>query len=134
MDGTSALIGAQGQQINLQNLVSAIQNAVQAQNLIASNLKTLNAAFALAFPAPLTGSATYDPPNIASGASASTTISVAGAVLGNYVSTSFSLDLQGLTLSAYVSAANVVTAVLSNLTGSPVNLGSGILRARVTTS
>lgn len=133
-----------GQQFSLQTLVAVIQNAVQAQNLIATNIKALNAtelsfftsllaAFTVAFPAPLTGSAVFDPPSISSGDSSATTVSVAGAVLGNFVQLSFNLDLQGLTLDGYVSAADTVTAVFSNLTGSPVDLASGTLKARVTT-
>lgn len=147
MDGSNSPL----QQVNLQTLVAAIQNAVQAQNLIATNIKALNttessfntafgafatallAAFAVAFPAPLSGSATWDPPSVNDAASTTTTVSVAGAVIGNYVQLSFSHDLQGLELSGYVSAADTVTAVLSNLTGSPGDLASGTLKARVTT-
>lgn len=137
-------------QLNLQTLVSAIQLAVQAQNLIAEQIGNLEdtqaasgtsfssfatsflAAFTTAFPPPLSGSAVFNPPSISSGTSSSTTIAVAGAALGNYVQASFSLDLQGLTVDAYVSAANTVTVVFSNLTGSPVDLGSGTLKVRVT--
>lgn len=120
------------QVVNLQTLVAAIQNGVNAQNLIATNIAKLIAAFGVAFPAPLSGSATWNPPNLASGASETTTLSVVGAALGNYVQISFSLDLQGLSLAGYVSAANTVTAVLSNLTGGAIDLGSGTLKARVT--
>src|SRR5262249_26318570 len=44
---------------------------------------------------------------------------------------SFSLDLSGVTLTAYVSAADTVTVVEGNLTGGGVNLASGSLRVRV---
>jgi len=121
------------QQVNLQTLVSAIQNSVQALNLIATRLATLNAAFGVAFPPPLSSSSTWNPPSLASGASEITTVSVAGAALGNYVQASFSLDLQGLSLAAYVSAANTVTVVLNNLTGGTIDLASGTLKVRVTT-
>lgn len=120
-------------QVNLQTLVSAIQNSVQAQNLIATKIAALTTAFGVAFPAPLSSSVTWDPPNLASGASETTTITVTGAALGNYVQVSFSLDLQGLPLVGYVSSANTVTVVLSNLTGGAINLASGTLKARVTT-
>ena len=125
-------VGSPSGQINLQTLVSSIQNAVQAQNLIATNISKLTAAFNTAFPAPLTGSAVWDPPNLASGASTTTTITVAGAAVGNFVQLSFGLDLQGLSLVGYVSSANTVTAVLSNLTGGAINLASSTLKARVT--
>jgi len=75
------------------------------------------------------GAATWDPPSIASGSQASTTLTVSGASLGDYVqSISFSLDLQGLILTGYVSTSNTVTAVLTNLTGAAVNLSSGTIR------
>jgi hypothetical protein len=137
--------------VNLQTLVSAIQNSVQAEWAIATNIvanttaltanttavtaaiNALTTAFSIAFPAPLSSSATWDPPNLASGTAESTTVTVAGASLGNYVQVSFNHDLQGLTLDGYVSAANTVTAVLSNLTGGSIDLASGLLKVRVTT-
>lgn len=147
MDGSNASQGLPARSVDLQTLVAAIQNAVQAQNLIATRIAALTASsatfiaafntflteFSTAFPPPLSGSGIWDPPNLASGASESTTLTVAGAALGNYVQTSFSLDLQGLSLTAYVSAANTITVVLSNLTGGSINLASGTLKVRVTT-
>jgi hypothetical protein len=41
------------------------------------------------------------------------------------------LDLQGMNLWGYVSAAGTVTAVLRNDTGSTIDLASGTLRARL---
>lgn len=78
-----------------------------------------------------TVSKTYDPPSVAVGGSTTTTLGLTGAALGDYVLVSFSLDLQGLTLVGYVSAANVVTTVLSNSTAGAVDLGSGTLRAKL---
>ena len=75
--------------------------------------------------------ATWDPGEVATGAAASTTITVTGAALGDFALASFSLSLAGLTLSAYVSATNTVTVVLSNLTAAAVNLSSGTLAAIV---
>lgn len=75
--------------------------------------------------------ATYDPPSIAAGSSATTNVGVSGAALGDFVEASFSLDLQGLTLTASVTAANQVTVVLSNNTAGAIDLGSGTLRVRV---
>lgn len=77
------------------------------------------------------GSVAWDPPSVAAGGSTTTTVAVAGAALGEFVWLSFSLSLAGLVLTGYVSAAGVVTAVLSNPTGGAVDLGSGTLRARV---
>lgn len=75
--------------------------------------------------------ATWDPDSISNGSSTSTAVTVSGASLGDYAVASFSLSLQGLGLSAYVSAANTVTVVLSNLTGAAVNLASGTLSVLV---
>lgn len=74
---------------------------------------------------------TWDPGSIASGAEEVKEITVSGAALGDLVLVSFSLDVQDLTLTAAVTATNTVTAQLSNLTGSAVNLGSGTLKALV---
>lgn len=120
-----------GQQVNLQTLVSVIQNAVQAQNSIATNIAALTAVLASAFPPPVSGTTTWDPASIATGGSEAKTVSVPGAALGALVQVSFSLDQQGLTLTGYVSSANVVTAVLANNTAGAVDLGSGTLRASV---
>jgi hypothetical protein len=82
-------------------------------------------------PTPLRGSATWNPPSQASGAAQTFALTVTGAALGDYATCSFSLDLSGTSMVAYVSAANTVTVVHSNLIGGPVDLGSGTLRAAV---
>lgn len=77
----------------------------------------------------LEASATWDPASIADGDMEAVDITVAKAVLGDYViATSFSLDVQDLQLTADITAAGVVTAVLSNSTGAGVNLASGTIR------
>ena len=77
------------------------------------------------------GSTTWDPASVGAGSSVSTTVSVVGAALGDHVVPSFSLSLSGLVLTAYVSATDVVTVVLSNPTAGAINLSSGTLRVRV---
>jgi hypothetical protein len=80
----------------------------------------------------LFGSATYNPPSLNDGDGATTTLTVTGAALGDYVeSVSFSLDLQGITLTGYVSASNTVSVRFQNETGSIIDLASGTLRACV---
>lgn len=79
----------------------------------------------------LTGSATYDPPSLGDAAGATTTVTVTGAALGDFALASFSLDLQGITVSAYVSGANTVSVRFQNESGGTLDLGSGTLRARV---
>lgn len=76
----------------------------------------------------LSASATWNPASVNDNAQTSTTIAVTGALLGDEVTCSFSLDLQLMVLSGYVSASDVVTIVLSNNTGAPINLASGTLR------
>lgn len=74
------------------------------------------------------GSVTYDPPNITKGAQTTTTLTVNGVAVGDVVLPSFSVDLQGIQLTGYVSAPNTVTCVFQNLTSGNVNLGSGTLK------
>ena len=78
------------------------------------------------------GSATYDPASLVDGARATTTITVTGAALGDFVTgVSFSLDLQGVLLLAYVSAVDTVTVVFQNESGGTVDLASGTIRVMV---
>ena len=80
---------------------------------------------------PLIGSATYDPGNILDGAGVTTTVAVTGAALGDFAVAAFSLDLQGITLSAWVSATDTVSVRLQNESGGALDLASGTLRVRV---
>lgn len=80
----------------------------------------------------LLGSATYDPPNLADGAGATTTVTVTNAELGDYVeAVSFSQDMQGISVTGYVSASNTVAVRFQNESGGALDLASGTLRARV---
>lgn len=130
MDG-SAAPGVLATQ-NLSTLISTIQNAVQAQNLIATNIVKLTAAFNTAFPPPILGSVAWNPGGISSGSQASTTVTVTGAALGNFVKAAFSSTVSPLTLSAYVSDANTVTVVLSNNSGGTITPASGTVDVSVT--
>ena len=79
----------------------------------------------------LIGSATYNPPSLTTGTGTSTTLTVTGAALGDFVTPSFGLDLQGIQMWAQVTAANTVTVFLRNETGSTIDLASSTLRVRV---
>ena len=80
----------------------------------------------------LTGSKTHDFASIADGARASTTVTVTGAALGDYVvGVSVSVDAAGGVLSGYVSAANTATVDLLNETGAALDLASATLRVLV---
>ena len=82
----------------------------------------------------LVGTATYDPPSLATGISATvTTVTVTGAVVGDSISrVSFSLDSQGVDFSnAWVSAANTVSIIPRNGGTGTVDLASGTLTVHV---
>lgn len=80
----------------------------------------------------LHGSATYDWPSIAAGATATTTITVTGAVLGDLVdSISHGVSLAGLNCTGYVSAADTVTLVMTNPTAGAIDLASTTVRVVV---
>ncbi len=52
-------------------------------------------------------------------------------VLDDFARATFSLDLQGIALTAWVSAANTVSVRFQNESGGTLDLGSGTLRVRV---
>ncbi len=79
----------------------------------------------------LAGSASFDPPALAAGATTSTTVDVAGAELGDFAIASFSVSLVNIMHSAFVSSAGVVTIILTNPTGTSVNIPSSLLRVLV---
>lgn len=83
------------------------------------------------FEQPLTGSATYDPPSLADGATTTTTITVNGARVGDVAEVSAPYSLSGIIATAYVNTPNVVTVLLNNESGGTVDLGSGTWRAAV---
>lgn len=85
-----------------------------------------------AIPAWFDGSKSYNPGSLADGAGETTTVTVSGAALGDYVQVSFNLDLQSVALMAWVSATDTVSARFQNETGGVVDLASGTLRVRVT--
>ena len=79
----------------------------------------------------LDGSATFNPASLIDAAGEETTITVTGAALGDFVLASFSLDTDGLTVTAWVSAADTVTVRLQNESGGTLDIASGTLRVRV---
>lgn len=79
----------------------------------------------------LEGSATFNPGNLSDGAGETTTVTVVGAALGDFASASFSLDLQGITVTAWVSAENTVSVRFQNESATGVDLDEGTLRVRV---
>lgn len=79
----------------------------------------------------LTGTAIYDPPNLADGAGVTTTIAVVNSALGDFAIASFSLDLQGISVTAWVSVAGTVSIRFQNESGGALDLGSGNLKVKV---
>jgi hypothetical protein len=73
----------------------------------------------------------YDPANIPNASRVSTSGTFLGAVLGDFVIASFSLNLQGINVYAYVDATDSVTVIFENNTGGAINLGSGNLQVKL---
>lgn len=100
-----------------------------------NNLGGLTSAFVATGPGQIlpTAALTWDPANLADGAGAtSSAITVAGAAFGDRVDVAAPYDLQGITCTAYVSAANAVSIRLQNESGGAINLASGSWKAVVT--
>lgn len=74
----------------------------------------------------VTGSITFDPPSLATGAFAvSTAITVTGAALGDAVDLYPPYDTQGIMYQASVSAANAIKISLTSASAGTVDLASG---------
>lgn len=127
----------QGTAVNGINIVSGASNIQMMSNTLAatySNSTLVNAGTLTAQSSnnPLFGSAIYDPASLGDGVGATTTIVVTGATLGDLSQVTFSNDLQGITLTSWVSSANTVSVRFQNESGGILDLASGILRAIVT--
>lgn len=76
--------------------------------------------------------ATIDADNLADAAGDNDTVTVPGVALGDMVlGLSFGVDLSGMTVTAYVSAANTVTIRFQNESTAAVNLASTTVRLLV---
>lgn len=77
-------------------------------------------------------SVTADPISLADGAGVTmSNVFCIGAAMGDFVLSSFSLDLQGITLTAWVGSVNTVLFRFQNESGGVVDLGSGTLSAKI---
>jgi Na+/citrate or Na+/malate symporter len=76
----------------------------------------------------LVGSATLDVASLVDAAGATSTITATGVVLGDFVLVSFGVDLQGITVTAYVSAADTISVRVQNETGGTIDLASTTVR------
>lgn len=79
----------------------------------------------------LKGTATFDASSLVDGAGQTTTVTVTGAVLGDFAIFGHGVDLQGITTTAYVSAADTVSVRLQNETTGTLDLASATLNCRV---
>lgn len=79
----------------------------------------------------LEGSETHDFGSLVDAAGETGSVTVTGAALGDFVIMSCSVDLQGMTLTGYVSAADTVSYRLQNESGGTLDLASATVRARV---
>ena len=78
------------------------------------------------------GAATYNPASLPDGDGVTTTVTATGVVLGDYVENlTFTQDLQGVTMFAWVSAADTVSVRFQNETGGVVDIASGAIHLRV---
>jgi hypothetical protein len=78
-------------------------------------------------PSPFGVSQAWNPGSIANGASESLAVTVPGVVFGMVCYASLGVSTAGMTLTATVSAADTITATLSNNTGGAVDLASSTL-------
>lgn len=74
---------------------------------------------------------TFDPANLADAAGLTQTFTATGAAFGDYVLLAAPYSLQGITATAYVSAANQIAVRLQNESGGAINLASGTWTAIV---
>lgn len=75
----------------------------------------------------LFGTAVIDPISLIDAAGATSTLTVTGVVLGKYVVNVIApYDLQGITVTGYVSAANTVAIRMQNESGGTLDLASGV--------
>ena len=80
----------------------------------------------------LQNSVVFDPPSQATNVvGVIQTLTVTGAALGDFCQASFSVDLNGMILVAWVSAANTVKFQFQNKTAGTLDLASGTVRVRV---
>lgn len=67
----------------------------------------------------------FNPPSVAAGSTTSTTVTVTGAVIGDYVRAVFSIDTAGLLVFARVTATGTVTVTFFNPTAAAIDIGGG---------
>jgi hypothetical protein len=80
----------------------------------------------------LQNSVVFDPPSQATNVvGVIQTLTVTGAALGDFCQASFSVDLNGMILNAWVSGTNTTKFQFQNKTAGTLDLASGTVRVRV---
>lgn len=79
----------------------------------------------------LSGSGASSGATLAAGSTTTRTITVTGAILGDFALASFSVDVGALSVSANVTAANTVTVVIANNTSGGITFSVGTVYASV---
>lgn len=79
----------------------------------------------------LNATSTIDPASLVDGAGATSTVTVTGAALGDYVLVAAPYDIQDLIVTGYVQAANTVEIRIQNESGATVDLASGTWKVKV---
>jgi hypothetical protein len=108
-------------------LAKAASSDFNATSVMTFTSGTSGASIRNVSPNPFSLSQVWNPSSIANGASESINLTVTGATFGMVCSAVLSISTSGLTLSASVSAADTITATLTNNTGGAVDLGSSTL-------
>lgn len=98
---------------------------------VTSTLINVDATSTVDFKDSLYGSATYNPANLVDGDGVTTTVAVTNSLMGAQCQASFSNALQGILLTAWVSAAGTVSVRFQNETGGAIDLASGTLKVKV---
>lgn len=73
-------------------------------------------------------SATYDPPNLAAGSATVTSVSVVGAVVGDKIFATFTQDIQGVDIRAWISNAGNASVKFKNDSSTAINIAAGALK------
>lgn len=83
--------------------------------------KTYRGVFSKVIKATATG---YNVPSLVDGGGNTQSVTVVGAKVGDFVRIAFGVDLQGMTVTAYVSAADTVTIRVQNESTATVDLAA----------
>lgn len=108
-------------------LAKAASSDFNASSVMTFTSGTTGASIRNVSPSPFGVSQVWDPGSIANGASESVAVTVTGATFGMICSAVLTISTAGLTLTAQVTAANTITATLTNNTGGAVDLASSTL-------